>query len=243
MTKRPPRFSRRRLAWAAIAVMLSAPYAHADAGQPGGPVVVNAQRAISPLNLQPVTGSLDLDDLYQRDTDKEANTPTTSSTENSILETLNAQTEGNIFNPDFITFSAGGTFGLEQDFYGGTNGSAHGNDNIEGWDLSATALPNSNNPLTVFSRQTVSFFNPVFSPTLRDTDNTYGANTTLVNSFGTSQLSYSHQNDNQTETGGITEYELHQDNATWHTNFLTAPNQSLTFDYDYQNTSSQELSS
>ncbi|HUB25982.1 MAG TPA: hypothetical protein VL992_11180 [Tepidisphaeraceae bacterium] len=241
MKSRRTRFSRAQIA-VAVAALLAVQSVRAD-DISGVPVVVNPRQGLTPVQITLPTGSLNANYIYENDTDKQPGTPKTISQESSFQETLQAQTNGNVFNPDFLRFSAGGLIGLEQDVYTGTDGDQSGNDVLDGWDVSATALGASSAPLTAFTRRNESDINPSFSPTLRDTNTTYGASTNIQNPYAPTQITYTHEDDLQTETGGITEYLLHQDSATWHTNFVTLPNQSLTFDYDYQNTDTQEQES
>jgi hypothetical protein len=238
---RRTRQARGRLAVVAAA-LLAVQVAKAD-NPPGGPIIVNPQQTVSPVNLAAPTGDLDFDYLFERDTDRQSGEPATVSTESSYQETIDAQATGNIFNPKFIDFSAGGLFGLEQDMYSGTNGNENGNNVIDGWNVSATALSASSDPFTIFTRRAESYVSPAFSPTLRNTITTSGANLDLQNPIAPTRISISHDDENQTEAGGVTQYELHQDNANWHTDFITLPDQTLTFDYTYQNTDSEgELS-
>jgi hypothetical protein len=228
-----------RLAAAVLAVAWMAAPSRADEPGQGGPVVVGGYVNPPVVGIRPPEGGFTFDYIYEHDTDKQQGT-TTETTDNDSKELLGLSTEAYVLSPNFIDINAAGQVGLEQESFVEPGNQRYTNSLLYGWDVDGIFRRNSDTPLTVYTKRTESFITPDFSPALTTTDTTYGAALDMQSVFAPTQFQLYHEDDKQTEAGGVLEYELSQDVFHWHTEVLSLPHQSLVWDFNYQNDTEKE---
>jgi hypothetical protein len=222
----------------AAAAVLHANRAGAD--DETGPIVVgNTQRAVTPFHMDMPTANFTLDYLNQHDTSSQDGVKT-GTTDNLSTEQLDLQTAAYVLSPNIFDMSLAGGFGLEQESYDNAGQNAYTSGQLNSWDFSGTLLRNQGAPLTVYTRQSQAFITPAFSPTLDSTDRDTGANLSIVSNWAPTQFQIYQQEDTQSELDALTSYKSSQDVFHWHTDVVNLPHQTLTWDYNYQNTEEQE---
>jgi hypothetical protein len=229
-----------RATWAVsalVAVVCITPSARADALN--GPVVVGGRPAAPLISLQPPTGSFNFDYLYEHDTTKQQGL-NSGTTDNRAQETVDVLTNGYILSPNFLILNLGGLIGLQQETFSEPGSTRNTDGVLDGWDVSSTLLPNEGAPLTLYTRRDEQILTPDFSPSLDSIDTTYGGALALQNNVAPTQFQLYHDDDTQTQAGDILNYELRQDVFHWHTDVISLPHQSLTWDFNYDNTTEKE---
>jgi len=230
------------LAALALAASVLCSAAAALAQDQGGPIAVGTAQAPPPFHLDLPNGTFNFDYLYEHDTNQQQGT-TTGTTDNRFQETLNMLTDAYVLSPNLAYINLGGTFGLQQESFDGPGGKQYTTGVLDGWDVSTTFLRNEVAPLTLYTRRTEQLITPDFSPSLDSTDTTYGGSLDIRSNSVPTQIQIYQENDLQTQFGGMTNYQLTQDVAHWHTDVIDLKNQTLAWDYTYQNTSEQEQDS
>jgi hypothetical protein len=204
-----------------------------------GPVVVGSTPTAPLLGIKPPTGNLSFDYVYERDTVNQEGT-STATTDNRAQETLNLLTEAYVLNPGFIDVSMGGLIGQQQESFDEPGDRRYTDTTLDGWDVTGNIRRDSDTPVSIYTRRSQQIVTPDFSPSLTSTDTTYGASLDIQSNFAPTQFQIYHEDDKQTEAGGFLEYELTQDVIHWHTDVIGLQQQTLTWDFNYQNDTEKE---
>ncbi|MGA2231568.1 MAG: hypothetical protein ABSH22_11770, partial [Tepidisphaeraceae bacterium] len=232
-----------RAAWAvpALAVVIcAAPLARAD--DQTGPVVVGGHPTAPLFGMDRPTGSVTFDYVYEHDTTKQQGI-TSGTTDNRAQETLNALTQAYVFSPGFLDISLGGLIGLQQETFSEPGQTRNSDGILDGWDVSGNFLRDEGSPLTLYTQRTQQIITPDFSPSLDSINTTYGGTLNWQNNYAPTTVQLYHDDETQTQAGGVLNYELSQDVAHWHTDVINLPHQSLVWDFNYQNTTEKEQDS
>jgi hypothetical protein len=239
----PRHLSGTTLAAMALAVAAVFSSAAVAADDQGGPVIVGNPNQSAPVfNMDLPKATLNLDYANEHDTSRQDGV-TTGTTNNQSTEDLDVETKAYILSPKFFDMSLGGTFGLEQTSFDDAGQNRYTAGLLDGWDVSGTLLRDQGAPLTLYSRQSEEFITPDFSPSLNSTDRATGANLAIRSETAPTQFQIYQQEDTQSEIGGETNYSSNEDVFHWHTEVINLPHQTLTWDYSYHNTLSQESES
>ncbi|MGD0768798.1 MAG: hypothetical protein ABSB42_11490 [Tepidisphaeraceae bacterium] len=228
-----------RLAALALGVTVVCSAAVGLAQDQGGPIVVGSTESAPPFHVDIPTGVFNFDYLYEHDTNRQQGI-TTGTTDNRYQETVNLLTNAYILSPNLANINLGGTVGFQQESFEGPGEKQYTNGWLYGWDVSSTFLQDEGAPLTAYTRRTEQFITPDFSPSLDSIDTTYGGALDIHSDSVPTQLQVYQENDVQTQAGGMTNYQLTEDVVHWHTDVVDLKNQTLAWDYTYQNTSEQE---
>ncbi len=231
-----------RLAAMTLAVTVLCSSAGGLADDQGGPIVVGGAESPPPFHVDLPSGDFNFDYLYEHDTNQQQGV-TTGTTDNRFQETINLLTEAYVLSPNLLDLNLGGAFGLQQESFEGPGGKQYTSGVLDGWDVSGTLLRNEGAPLTLYTRRTEQLITPDFSPSLDSTETTYGGSLDIRSNSAPTQLQIYQENDAQTQFGGLTNYQLTEDVVHWHTDVVNLKNQTLAWDYTYQNTTEQEQDS
>jgi len=230
------------LAALALAITVVGSAAAGFADDQGGPVVVGGAESLPPFHVDMPSGVFNFDYLYEHDTSQQQGM-TAGTTDNRFQETVNLLTSAYVLSPNLVDFRLGGTVGLQQESFDGPGGKQYTTGLLDGWDVSGTILRDEGAPLTLYTRKNEQFITPDFSPSLDSTETSYGGSLDIRSNSVPTQLQVYQENDQQTQLGGVTNYQLTEDVVHWHTDVIDLKNQTLAWDYSYQNTSEQELDS
>jgi len=214
---------------------------YADVSQ--GPILVQQRQQVPFLGFDRITGSLDLNYIYERDTEKQSNGTVTTSTDNLTQETVTIRDHGYILHPNFFDVNAGLTLGLQQESFDGSGLHQYTPSTLTGWDVNGVFLKNQDAPVTVFTQRSEQYITPNFAPSLDSTTTAYGVGADIHSKWAPSQFQASYNDNTQTEPGGASNYELTQDTVHWHTDFISIPDHTIALDYTYQNTREQDQES
>jgi hypothetical protein len=230
------------LAAAALAVTVVCSAAVGLAEDQGGPMVVGGVESPPLFHVDMPDGVFNFDYLYEHDTNHQQGIMT-GTTDNRSQETINLLTNAYVLSPNLVDFHLGGIVGLQQESFDGPGGKQYTTGLLDGWDVSGTILRDEGAPLTLYTRKTEQFITPDFSPSLDSTDTTYGGSLDVHSDSVPTQLQAYRETDVQTQFGGLTNYQLTEDVVHWHTDVIDLKNQTLAWDYTYQNTREQEADS
>jgi hypothetical protein len=205
----------------------------------GGPMVIGGVESPPVFHLDMPSGNFNFYFLDEHDTNQQQGV-TTGTTDNRYQETINLLSNAYVLSPNLIDFNLGGTFGLQQESFEGPGTKQYTSGLLDGWDVSGTLLREEGAPLTLYTRRTEQLITPDFSPSVDSIDTTYGGSLDIHSSSVPTQLQAYRETDTQTQAGGVTNYQLNQDVVHWHTDVIDLTNQTLAWDYTYQNTNEQE---
>jgi len=231
-----------KLAALALAITVVGSAATGLADDQGGPIVVGNNESAPPFHLDMPNAVFNFDYLYEHDTNQQQGI-TAGTTDNRFQETVNLLTHAYVLSPNLADINLGGTVGLQQESFDGPGGKQYTTGLLDGWDVSSTFLRDEGAPLTLYTRRTEQFITPDFSPSLDSTDTSFGGALDVRSDSVPTQLQAYQENDQQTQFGGVTNYQLTEDVVHWHTDVIDLKNQTLAWDYTYQNTSEQEADS
>jgi hypothetical protein len=219
----------------ALISTLLCPALRAAADDSQGPQVVGTTESLPAFHLEMPTGYLSADYLNEHDVNKQTGTPTTGATTNYGQETLSLLSNAYILSPNLDDIKLGGTFGLQQESFEGPGTHQYTKGELYGWDVASTFLRNEDAPLTLYTRRNTQLTTPDFSQPLISTDTTSGGDLNLRSDIAPTEFQLYQETDNQQQLNGVNNYNLLEDVARWHTDVLSLRNQTLSWDYTYQN--------
>jgi len=213
-----------------------APPALAQQGDEG-PIIIGEAPKFEGVHFEPVHFTLDFLARYERDTVNPLVGPTRHDDVDEYRGTLTADTSGFIGHPNLISFNLSGSFGLSQQYVRSDSANRHEDPltTIDEYDVSVLLLKASKAPTTLYSRRSETFLDRQFGDSIRSVATETGAIVLLRSDVAPSSFHYFHREEDQTSEINPADFNLVQDTFEWETQWKPSANQTLTWDYTFDN--------
>lgn len=186
-----------------------------------GPVVIGEKRPLwKAFQLQRFGAGIEFYTQAQTDTIDFKPGGKIVDRENTYRETFDVDFESYIGHKNFIDLTGVFKLGLEDRYYDYESASDrnHEGDLYDTYDISALILGASRLPTTVYTRRDETKLDRAFASSLTDVITETGIITNVVSSWAPTTLRYFHNEDDQTDDVGLTEYHRKQDTFAFNSN-------------------------
>jgi hypothetical protein len=201
-----------------------------------GPIII-AHRTEHPwLTLEPITGSIGIAGIYERDQAHSSGGSATA-TDTLLTEELTLATGGVIVSPNIFEWSASGTAAGQEEWSSGTGQRNASNISFfDAYNVHAGLLGGTEFPMSAYATRSENYVNRAFAGLLRNEVTTFGASVRYRSPVLPTALSYTNTNTVQTDLSGKEQFTIDQDNLNFSTSFSPWERQYVSLAYSYGTT-------
>lgn len=223
---------------AGVMVCMMSSFAHSQ----DEPVVIGLQQKLPTFGYTPPRGAFTILGQYSQDSSSGGTSGNTETSELRFEERISLDTSAYIVHPNFLNIPLYGEFGLIQERFDVDGRSDRSNTTLYLWNVRAEFLKEQPYNLALYSDRSENIVDRAFDQSFRNMYTTYGAVLTGRHKIFPSTLRVYREEQAQETLGGAEDFTLNNNVLEWHTEVLMGPNQTLTWDYRFNQTDQSSAS-